>query len=224
MALRNTINFNQYRGHRRVSGPAVEPVTKAELKSQLRLVAGDTSEDDLLDPYIQSAREACEELFGLALITQTWALTLDHWPNAKEPWWDGVKQMAIGELSASVRTLEVHLPRYPLQAVDTLTVEGDSFTVGDLFIIDTQQQPGRMTLKFGQTAPVIETATANAIQIEYTAGYGDASTDVPADLRLAILQLAASMYTHRGDECSVQDAMKMSGAYTVFSRYKAAGL
>lgn len=223
MALRNTINFNQYRGHRRVTGPATEPVTKTELKAQLRLDDSDTSEDALLDLYIESARQSCEELFGLALITQVWRLTLDHWPNAQEPWWDGVKQMAIGELSSSIRALEVTLPRYPLQSVDTLTVEGDSLTVGDLFIIDTQQQPGRMTLKFGKTAPVIETVTANAIEVEYTAGYGTAA-DVPSDLKLAILQMAASMYTHRGDECSAEDAMKMSGAYTVFKRYKAAGL
>lgn len=220
MAMRHTVQYNQYRGNRLVNAPASEPITKAEAKAQLRLDASDTSEDSQLDLYITAAREQCETYTGLALITQTWKLTLDHWPTDREPWWDGVKQTSISELSSSHRASNILLPRYPLQSVDSVTADGESVTVGDIFITDTQQLPGRLVLKLGQTFPVtIE--RANAIEIEYTAGYGDNASDVPAPLRLALIQMVATLYEHRGDGCTAVDAMHQSGAKRMFDSYKA---
>lgn len=224
MALRHTVTYNQYRGNRRVSGPASEPVTKAEVKQQLRLDADDTSEDTLLDLYITSARESAEELFGFAFINQVWKMTIDRWPGGREPWWDGVRQGAISELRRQGRNTEIIIPRYPLSSVDSITADGQSVTIPDVFIVDTQQQPGRLVLKFGATLPTVSDEAANGIEIEYTAGYGASAADVPADMRLALLQMVATMYTHRGDDCSADDAMKMSGAYAVFSKRKAAML
>ena len=224
MALRHGIIYNQYRGNTRVSGPDVEPIDKTQVKQQIRLDADDTSEDTLLDLYITSARETVENLFGLALITQTWRMTIDRWPGGREPWWDGVRQGAISELVNYGRNSQVMIPRYPLQDVDEITADGESVNVSDVFIVDTQQNPGRIVLKIGATLPTVSQTAANGIEIEYTAGYGDGPTDVPADMRLALLQMVATMYTHRGDDCSTTDALKMSGAYSVFSRYKAAQL
>jgi uncharacterized phiE125 gp8 family phage protein len=38
---------------------------------------------------------------------------------------------------------------------------------------------------------------ANGIEIDFTAGYGDAAADVPAPMRQALLLLVAHWYEHR---------------------------
>jgi hypothetical protein len=219
MSLRHGVLYNQYRGHTLVSPPAFEPVTLTELKAQIKHPGGN-DEDASLALYISAAREYCEEVTGLALITQSWLLTIDRWPTEREPWWDGVRDGAIGALTSAGRAAQVLLPRYPLQTVDGIDVDGSAISVGDTFQVDAQQTPGRLVLKFGATLPQ-HLQTANAIQITYTAGYGDAASAVPAALRLALLQMAAYLYTHRGDDCASPDAASESGALAVFNRYRA---
>jgi uncharacterized phiE125 gp8 family phage protein len=223
MALRNPVKYRQYRGHQRVTAPASEPITPNDVKTQLELDTSDTSFDSQLELYISAAREQAEAVTGLALITQTWKLTLDHWPNAGEPWWDGVRQGAITDLYSSGRPSDIILPRYPLQSVDSVTADGDSVTVADTFIEDTQQEPGRLVIKRGATWPVV-LDNANGIGIEYTAGYGDNAEDVPATIRLALTQMAAHMFEHRGDGCTSEDAYRKSGAKAMLDRYKAVEL
>jgi len=222
MAFRTTLRYNQYRGHDLVTAPASEPVTANDVKSQLELDVSDTSQDTKIELYITAAREMVEEYTGLALITQTWQLTLDHWPNDQEPWWDGTRQMAITELWASGRAAQVIIPRYPLQAVGSIKADGTAVTVGDVFIVDTQQKPGRLVIKRGAAWPTV-LDNANGIEIEYTAGYGSNSTDVPAAIRLAIIQMSAYMFEHRGD-CDTGQALKMSGAESLVNTYKAVQL
>ena len=221
MALRSRVQYTHYRGHKRTQEPAAEPVSLDDVKDQLRIE--DDADDALLSLYIQSAREQCEEVTGLALIEQQWRMTLDQWPGQGEPWWDGVKQMAISELRSSARPFWVILPRYPLidaESVTTYDQDGDPSTV-DLsdFIVDREQQPGRIVLRSTATWP-IALQRANAVEIDYTAGFGPDSDSVPAALRVALMQMVATMYEHRGDDCSAEDAMRRSGALAVFNRWK----
>jgi len=218
MALRYPLRYSQYRGHTITTEPASEPVTATDVKNQLEIDSADTSKDTQIELYITAARQMVEEYTGLALITQVWRLTLDHWPNDREEWWDGVRQGALNELRASGRAAQIMLPRYPLQSVDTITADGAAVTIADVFIADTQQRPGRLVIKHGATWPTV-IDNANGIQIDYTAGYGDAPTDVPAALRLAIIQMAAYMFEHRGD-CDTDNVMKMSGAKSLVGSYK----
>lgn len=219
MSLRPRTVYNQYRGHERISGPEDEPVTLPQLKAELRI--DDDTEDDSLALYIETAREYIEEVTGLALGEQEWRLTLDHWPSGREPWWDGVKQLAVSELAGPQR--ELHMPRYPLRTVDSIEVfdaagNGESVSVSDTFIVDTSQRPGRLVLDFGATWPTA-LQNANAIVIDYTAGY----TSIPAPLRLAVLRMASHLYEHRA-ECTLADAYAQSGAKGLADKYKAAGL
>jgi hypothetical protein len=222
MSLRHGVLYNQYRGHALVNPPASEPVTLSEFKAHIKHPGGN-DEDAILSLYISAAREYCEEITGLALITQTWRMTLDRWPTEREPWWDGVRDGAIGALYSSGRASDIPLPSYPLQSVTGIDVDSAAINVGNTFIVDTQQKPGRLVLKFGSALPQ-HVEAANAIQITYVAGYGSDSSMVPAALRLALLQMAAYLYTHRGDDCAAADAASESGALAIFNRYKAATL
>jgi uncharacterized phiE125 gp8 family phage protein len=222
MSLRAPVSRYQYRGHVIVTPPASEPVTLQSVKDAL-IVTGST-DDAILTEYIAVAREYIEETTGLAMITQVWRLSLDAWPNGREEWWDGWRQGSRSELYGGAAALE--LPRYPLLSITTVTVydeDGDdtAVTVADTFDVDIYQRPGRMVLKRGAVWPVALRA-ANAIQIVYSAGFGASGTLVPAPLRSAVRQMAAYLYTHRGDGCDVGDAYVDSGAASLADKYRVA--
>lgn len=225
MALRNRVDLYQYRGNVLTSAPAVEPVTAAELRTLLGESATGLPDAEAND-FIAQAREEIEELTGLALITQSWRLSIDRWPTAREPWWDGVREGSINDLHGPANMSSLRLPRYPLQSVTSVTVYDEdsnatTVTVASTFDIDTAQRPGRITLRSGATWP-IATRANNAIEVVYVAGFGDTAAEVPAPLVRAVRQMAAYLYAHRGDECTVEDAYKASGAMTAAGRYQMA--
>lgn len=222
MALRNKVNLYQDRGNVRTSAPAVEPVTADELRTHIRGLTSTMLPDAEADDLIQEARELIEESIGVALITQTWTLSLDNWPLGEERFTEGFSTGSVADLYARPSTVE--LPRYPLQSIDSVTTydeDGDStaVTVASVFDVDTAQVPGRMRLKVGQVWPSALRGT-NAIEVSYVSGYGDAASDVPAALKRAVKQLAAYLYSQRGDACDVSDALISSGAAAILDRYK----
>ncbi len=62
----------------RIAGPDIEPVTLAELKTNIRAFDSTTGDDDLLSALIVTAREWVEDFTGRALIDQEWRLTIDQ--------------------------------------------------------------------------------------------------------------------------------------------------
>lgn len=221
MALHAPIQTHQFRGHVQTTAPAADPVTAAELQTFLRETST-TLPDAEASAFIEEARQLIEQYTGLALITQEWRLSLDRWPAGKAEWWDGVRDGSIADLYGPQSASDVALPRYPLQSVDSVTVYDEAgndtaVIVANVFDVDTYQTPGRMTLKRGATWPIALRAN-NAIQIIYTAGYGDAASDVPAALKRAVKQVAAALYASRGDGCSPDDAL--AGAQSMLDAYR----
>jgi uncharacterized phiE125 gp8 family phage protein len=161
------------------TAPASEPVTLAEAKAHLRV---DISDDDtLIDGLIASARRYFEEAARRALITQTWRLSLDGWPSGDE----------------------IELPRPPLQSVTSVIYkdqDGNATTwAAANYIVDTDSEPGRIVLAYGQSWPTGVLYPANPIQITYKAGYGDAGSSVPTQMKQAILLLIGHYYENRED-------------------------
>lgn len=217
MALRPAADLYQQRGIKRTTAPATEPVTADELRAYL-VESTSGLPDSEANALITEAREMIEEATGLALITQSWTMAIDHWPGRQTEWWDGVRQGSIAALFGGHG--DVVLPRYPLQSLTSIKVYSEDSTetvVGDIFDVDTYRSPGRITLKYGQTWPIALRAN-NAIIIEWVAGYGDA-VDVPAALKRAVKQVAAYLYSHKGDDCVPDDALMQArsalSGYTV---------
>jgi len=222
MTLRPAIPLYQQRGSVLVTAPATEPVTASELRTHLRV---DSTElpDAEANGLIAESRQMIEDMTGLAFISQSWRLSIDRWPGGAEAWWDGVRQMAISELYAPNYMTSVELPRWPLASITSVTVydedsNAETVTVANTFDIDIYQIPGRLTLKRGSTWPIALRAN-NAIQIVYVAGYANAAA-VPATMKRALKQLAAFLYTNRGDTCEPADAMSKSGADGILATYK----
>jgi uncharacterized phiE125 gp8 family phage protein len=159
--------------------PATEPVTLAEAKAWLRI--DDSVEDALLGRLVTAARRHVEAMTGLALITQGWSHFLDEWPDRRS----------------------VRLPLAPVIAIDDVRVYGEddeALTIDAAhYFADTAGCPARLVLRSDRIWPP-PGRKANGIEIKITAGFGEAPSDVPEDLRAAILRLIASWFERRGDE------------------------
>jgi len=157
-----------------LTGPALgEPVTLSETKAHLRLDTGD--EDALINTLIAAARAHCEAATGLALMTQSFRLFLDDWPE---------KQV-------------IQIPKSPVQAIDTVNVydaAGQPQVVSLAgMALDGRARPARLFLT-ERPSPEPE---INGIEIDFTAGFGTAN-DIPPELNRAMLLHIALMFEFRG--------------------------
>lgn len=191
------------------TAPATEPITLAQAKLYLRV--DDTADNDLITALITAARERAEEYTKRAFITQTWTYRLDRFPKGQaEQWWEGVVQAHSNILNGGKR--DIMIPRPPLASITHLKTYDDANTAttysADNYIVDTNSKPGRLVLENAQTWPT-DLRRANAIEIEFIAGYGANATDVPAAIRTAIYIILAKLYECRGSDDGMPESAKM---------------
>ena len=200
------------------AAPANLPLSLNELKLQLRLEDAQSDEDALLLGLLRSAVEACELFTGRALITQSWTVFFDDWPGEHGlPLHEGYREGAVQEDPPTA----VALPKPPLQSVTHVKTYDDNdlattWPAGNYFV-DTAGEPGRIVPRVGQSLPTA-TRAANAIEIQFVAGYGDDPGDVPEAIRQGLLMLSAHLYENRGD--GMDKAAKESGVARLWRPYR----
>ncbi|MFQ6016771.1 MAG: hypothetical protein ACE5KF_01120 [Kiloniellaceae bacterium] len=201
--------------------PAKLPVTLNEAKAQLRLEDDQSADDAVVMADVRAATEACETFTGRALITQTWTLFRDDWPKAADgdSYWEGWRQGAETTPISPRRALE--LPKPPLQSVVHVKTYDDSnvatIYAATNYFVDAASEPGRIVLRKSAAAP-IPTRSANGVEVQFKAGYGDTYADVPEPLRQGLLRLVAYLHENRGD-CTDQ-ALAEAGAGQLWQRYR----
>ena len=197
-----------------VTPPAAEPVTLAEAKAWLRIDG--TAEDTIITSLISEAREIAETYTRRAFITRTLKLTLDAWPRraGQEPWWDGVREMALSELSQATIATAVPLPFAPLNEITSVKTFDSDDTESVMSPADYQEDTAgsRLCLKRNASWPSNLRPHAG-IEIEYIAGYGEAGSNVPFTLRRAILIIAAALYHNRECGDMPDDAVRILRPY-----------
>lgn len=154
--------------------PAAEPLSLAEAKAFLRVEHDD--DDDIIAALIAGARIHVEAQTRRALVTQTWRLTRDCWPQHGR----------IEVRPAPLRTLDAAR----IYDRDNNPLELDV----DTFVVDTAGS----NLIFAPWAVPHPTRLGAGIELDVTAGYGAAASDVPEPLRQAIRLLVAHWYENRG--------------------------
>lgn len=167
----------------RIIAPTDEPLTLDEAKEHLGVVG--TYHDNYIASLIAAARARTERVTKRALITSTWRITLDEFPE----WFN--------------------IPKPPLRSVLTVSyLDGEGATVSLYdsaaspqvgiadFVIDTESDPARVLRAYGITWPT-PLVQANAVSLTFEAGYGNHAEDVPEDLRLAMLLMIGHWFEHR---------------------------
>jgi len=159
-----------------LSGPAVEPVTLAQAKQFIRVEHDD--DDDVITALIAGSRIHVETQTRRALITQSWRLVRDVWPELG----------CVPVLPVPLRTLD---------AARVYKADGSTLPV-DLaaFIVDKAAAPARLSFTRGALPPPGRPVAG--IEIDVTCGYGGAPETIPEALRQAIRLLVAHWYENRG--------------------------
>ena len=158
------------------AAPEREPVSVSEAKDYLRIDSA--VEDPVVASLILAARLHIEGALDIAMVTQSWSLFVDCWPE------DG----------------RVSIPVGPLKSVDSVKVydaDDTAQTVSpETYVVDLSSLRPRLVRQAGAVWPT-PGRPANGIEIALTAGYGDTTDKVPQPIRQAVLMLAAHWYEQR---------------------------
>lgn len=160
----------------RTTAPRLSPVDLALVKSQCRIADDATDQDDVLSVYIDAATEWVEAYTGRSLLTQTWQISLEGFP---ERLW-----LPRAAPLASI----THVKYY--DAANVLTTLSSS-----VYTVPALHEPACVRLVDGQTWPLVWDRD-DAVRVEYVTG-ASAPADVPASLRQAIQLLVAHWYANR---------------------------
>jgi len=157
--------------------PAVEPVTFADIAQMHRL--DDDFEQGLVETMIKAARKTIEAAQNRQLITAEYEWSFDYWPCANG----------------------FTLPISPVQSVDAIKYYDTAGTqqtwASSNYQVSLTDVLATVTLETSATFPVLEQDKVNAVTVEFTAGYGDAASDVPENTRLAIMALVGHWFENR---------------------------
>ena len=166
-----------------LEGPSIDPVSLNQLKAHLRIEDSDPARDDDLLRKLRSAINQVQGFLGRQLIQARYPLFLDSFSD--------LASSTLGERWTSIK-----MPFAPLKSINAIRyvdLDGETVTLTDpapTFTVDTNSEPGRLMLAFGKSLPGTR-SVSNAVEIDFTCGYGATIDDVPEDICLSICQLVA---------------------------------
>lgn len=168
-----------------LTAPPSAAMPVAEFADHLRLGTGfadDGSQDVLLETYLRSCCAAIEARIGKVLLTHRYSWRVTQW-------------MERGAQA---------LPLAPVTLIETVSLVDAS---GAAQLVDPAtwilQPDGQRPLLTGRgAAPLAAIPPDGYADIVFTAGFGASWSNVPPDLRHAVMLLGAHYYEHRHDTTS----------------------
>ena len=171
-------------------------------KAHLRLGSGfdlDNLQDDLLRSFLRASLAAVEARTGKALLSRSFKLALSSWRHPESQ----------------------DFPIAPVEAVTQVSVVGfdgiSAPVASQSYWLERDAQ--RPALRASGSSLVLIPSRAQAV-IEFEAGYGTDWEALPADLRQAVLMLAAHYYEYRSDTGLSNGCMPF-GVSSLLERYRA---
>jgi uncharacterized phiE125 gp8 family phage protein len=180
-----------------LEAPTNLAVTLDQVKDHLRINPG-TEEDTKLTSFIKSATEIAEKYTKRTFI------------NTKFRTYRDCFECCIQLRRSKLQTL--HAFQYS---------KDDSFINVDtnLYYVTDENDFSKIMLKDGKSYPSDIDNRLQAIQIDFTAGFGADSTSIPNDLHEALLNHIAALYEDRGD-CNLLTDAESALPATSLSTYK----
>jgi uncharacterized phiE125 gp8 family phage protein len=162
-----------------IDGPETSLIATADAKVHLRVDFDD--DDAFIAGLVQAATDHLDAehgILGRALITQRWQLTMPKFPADNH----------------------IDLPVGRVQQVSSVTYydtdNAQQTLANDQFRLIVNDESAIMELVEGASWPNTY-ARSDAIAIQYDAGYGDTSADVPQAIRAAAMMLVGHWYENR---------------------------
>ena len=149
----------------------------ADAKHWLRV---DVDADDaLIDDLVLAVGLRMEENMSRALLEQEWAVAFDSFP------------------SGSI----IDIPRPPLISIESFQYTLEDGTVeavdSDIYVVDTNSEPGRIALKSDEQWPTDDLIPIGGVVINFKAGYGATADAIPDDLMRAFRGILTAFYDER---------------------------
>ena len=143
-------------------------------KAHLRIAGSNSDDNEYVTNLIRAATKSVEQAIGRSLGSQVYRLTLSDWPESGE----------------------IVLPFPPLVSVQSIqyvdTAGVNQTLAANQYIVNDDNEPATITPAHEVEWPEVQ-AQANAVQINYTAGY----TTVPEPIQQAMLLLMGHWYENR---------------------------
>lgn len=171
-----------------------------EMKDHLRMGSGfadDGLQDGLIETYLRAAMAAIEGRIGKMLFQRRFLLVLDCWRDGEQA-----------------------LPVSPVSGIVSLTLVdgagGEVSVPATAYRLVKDLHRPRLAGK-GASLPAIP--SEGSVKVIFDAGFGAAWTDIPVDLRQAVLLLAGEFYEQRHDD-GAQAAGLPFGVVTLIERWR----
>ena len=159
----------------KVNTLATNPLfTTAEAKDFLKVDT--TADDTLIDNLIKAATQSCEEYTNQYFLDTLVTQYSDNW-------------LEVYRLYKSPVSTLTHIKYY--DSTDTL----QTLTASN-YILDNVSKPARIGLAVDGELPTLADRI-NAVEVKYTVGYGENSTDVPDGIKQAVLLTIGNWYENR---------------------------
>ncbi len=184
-------------GLKLITAPVLEPLTLAETRLHLKLDATGSppshADDSLVNNLIKAARTHLDGRYGRlsrALITQTWELVLDKFPDKRD----------------------IRIPLAPL--ISVISVKYDDVNAAEQTVASANYMVDVVS-SFGWIVPITSFSwpatldTINAVRVRFTAGFGPNPTDVPEPIRQAMLLMIGNWYENREEVVIGQGAIQI---------------
>ncbi len=174
--------------------PACEPIDLALAKKNVRF--GSTSEDLLIQGWIVAARQYFEQATGQQIIAAVWEYGVDAAPCGtviELPHPPLLEVLSFTYLDAAGDEQTVDAADYQVSAAGV----GSPPTVTDPFA-----KRGTLAIPYGASWPTV-TTQANALRIQYRAGYGSTVEDVPELVKAVLYDLVRHFHRRSNDDLSM---------------------
>jgi uncharacterized phiE125 gp8 family phage protein len=176
------------------------PITLDEIKDHIRETFGIDDYDNQLMSLINVVAEYGEKLTGRDFINKTYKGYLDCFPNCA---WQSIeirksKLQSISSIKYLVDNVET-----TLDSAKYYFTQNNNFS--SIYLVD------------GESWPDNEDKRKQAVIIEFVAGYGDDSCDIPTSLKQAMLSHLTTLFKNAGD-CTNTEGVKAQFAslYSAF--------
>lgn len=178
--------------------PALEPITLAEAKSHLQQPF--SHDDTYITSLISVARQFVETITDRSLINQAWVKRQDFF----------TKEICLNKAPiTAITSVSYYSGGGDLQVLSALLWQADINSIG-----------ARLRPAPGASWPASQTSKMNAVQVAFTAGYGDSGASVPAALKHAILLVIRHLYDNRSVDATEKQMENVLGLKSLVADFR----